>query len=142
MKRIFTLLVILSVLSITTACKKEKKDDPRTKYVGSWNFKQTSFTFSGYYDYNVPPGTSPTWVSNTSTNVMYDDNSGSIGFGKEENELIIKYCSSCYERVINLDLNVTGSWTLNENDFIDYVQPGPAGYSSYYSTVTVEGTKL
>jgi uncharacterized lipoprotein YehR (DUF1307 family) len=83
MKRICSLLVVLSVIVITSACNKAQKDDPRTKYTGDWNFKQTTFTYSGYYDYNVAPGTSPNWVSNTSTHVAFNDNSGSIRLGKE-----------------------------------------------------------
>ncbi|TNF45632.1 MAG: hypothetical protein EP305_13420 [Bacteroidetes bacterium] len=138
MNRFFQLFLISGVVIFSLSCSK----DSRGKYIGKWNFKETVFYYSGYYDYNVPPGNSPNWVSTQSTTVNYNDNSGSIRRGFKPNELIIKYCETCEERKIDLRENGKHSWNLTVSNFIDYVQPPPGGYSSSYTTVTVEGIRL
>lgn len=142
---IISVLVVLLIALGSTSCKKKKlENDPRMKYVGEWNFKQTNFSYSGYYDYNVPPGQSPNWVSNTTNTVLYNDSTGRIELGQEDNELILFYGSSASPRILVLPEsgNSSSTWTITESTFVDYVVPGPAGYTPSYSTVTVEGEKL
>ncbi len=135
------LIIITLVLLAFTSCRKDDEimDDPRLKYAGDWNFKGNSYTFSGYYDYS---GMTPVWTSNTSSSTSYNDSTGSIRFGKNQNELIIKYCSTCADVVYDLNENYQGSWHINEIDFYNNVQPAPPGYSSYYSTYNIQGWKL
>ena len=109
------------------------------KYVGDWNFKGNSYSFSGYYDYS---GMDPVWTYSETSSTSYNDSTGSIQLGVNENELIFKYCSSCPAEVYNINENGLGSWTLNETDFYNDVQPSPPGYSSAYSTYNIQGWKL
>ena len=115
------------------------KDDPRTKYVGEWNFKGHSYYFSGFYDYS---DSIPVWTYTESESTNYNDSTGSIVLGESDNELLIKYCGSCPPQVYNLDENGQGSWTLNETHFYNDVQPAPPGYTATYTTYNIEGWKL
>ena len=142
--RLLSVLLFLGLVIHLTSCKKEdnSKTDYRTQYVGEWNFKTTTFHYSGDYDYNVPPGSSPIWVSTSETTISENDSTGTVSLGSGENQLILKYCSTCEERIIDLDQNGNGSWTITSATFYDNVQPAPPGYSSYYTTIRVDGEKL
>ena len=135
------LLVAMIVLFVAFSCRKDEviPDDARLKYVGEWNFKGNSYTFSGYYDYS---GQTPVWTSNTTSSTSYNDSTGSVQIGTSANELILTYCSTCPPVVYNFNDNGTGKWSLNETDFYNNVQPEPPGYSSYYSTYNIQGWKL
>ena len=144
-------LLILMFLLVIFSCGKENKNDPRLKYVGQWNFKSNSFSYSGYYDYNVPPGQSPVWTSNTSTSTLYNDSTGSIQLGEDANELIFKYCESCEPIIYNLNdegehysenYGAFVGWTLTDSTFFNMVTPAPPGYSTSYSTLDIQGWKL
>ncbi len=126
-----------------TSCRKDGQsvnpNDPRMKYVGDWNFKGNSYSFSGYYDYS---GMDPVWTYSESSSTSYNDSTGSVQLGINENELIFNYCSTCPAVVYNLNENGIGSWTLNETDFYNDVQPSPPGYTPAYSTYNIQGWKL
>lgn len=109
------------------------------KYVGQWNFKSNSYYFSGYYDYS---GQTPVWTYTESTSTGYNDSTGTIELGMNENELLIKYCSTCQSQVFKLSDNGQDAWTLTESTFLNDVQPAPPGYAAAYSTYNVEGWKL
>tara|TARA_B110001452_G_scaffold77945_1_gene63500 strand:+ start:1438 stop:1773 length:336 start_codon:yes stop_codon:yes gene_type:complete len=94
------MLVCSTFLFLFTSCNKE--NDERLKYVGDWNFKGNGFSYSGYYDYNVPPGQSPNWVSTSSSSTDYNDSTGSILLAEIPNEIIMKYCESCDPIIYNL----------------------------------------
>lgn len=138
-KSIFPILSLLFIVLIGVSCKKDKKEDPRLKYVGQWNFKSNSYSFSGYYDYS---GQTPVWTYSESSSTGYNDSTGSISLGSSENELIIRYCNTCQSEVFNLNENGEGSWTLTESTFFNDIQPAPPGYTSAYSTYNIEGWKL
>lgn len=137
------IILALCTIFLLTNCKKDKAEDYdyRSVYVGKWNFKQTVFTYSGYYVYGEP-GTSPQWTYTTNTNVSYNDGTGSISLGSGKDELLLKYSSTGPERIINLTDNNKGSWSLTSTAFHDDVQPSPPSYSSYYQTIEVTGKKL
>lgn len=144
------ILVCTTFLFLFTYCNKE--NDGRLKYVGDWNFKGNSFSYSGYYDYNVPPGQSPNWVSSSSSTTDYNDSTGSIELGDNSNEIIIKYCESCHSVIYNLNENGEEEWsdnyggnigwTLTDTTFFKIVAPSPPSYSPSFSTYDVEGWKL
>lgn len=138
-KSIFPILSLLFIVLIGVSCKKDEKEDPRLKYVGQWNFKSNSYSFSGYYDYS---GQTPVWTYSESSSTGYNDSTGSISLGSSENELIIRYCNTCQSEVFNLNENGEGSWTLTESTFFNDIQPAPPGYTSAYSTYNIEGWKL
>jgi hypothetical protein len=142
--QVLSLILLVGLINGLTSCKKE--DDPevdsRAKYVGAWNFKTTVFHYSGYYDYNVPPGSSPIWVTDNETTVSENDSTGSVVLGPGENQLTLKYCSTCSERIIDLDQNGKGSWIITDDTFFDDVQPSPPGCPSAYTTIRVDGEKL
>ncbi len=143
------LLFLLIFLLGFVSC--EKKNDPRLKYIGQWNFKSNNFSYSGYYDYNVPPGQSPVWTSTTSTTTLYNDSTGSIQLGENPNELIFKYCESCEPIIYNLNdegeqysenYGAFIGWTLTDSTFFNIVTPAPPSYSTSYSTLDIQGWKL
>lgn len=149
-KTIFQNIIFYSTfLFLLIAC--EKKNDERLKYVGDWNFKGNGFSYSGYYDYNVPPGQLPIWTSNSSSSTNYNDSTGSIYLGERQDELIIKYCVSCNAVIFNLNnsgeqwsenLGANVGWTLTDSTFFNIITPEPPSYSPSYSTYNIEGWKL
>ena len=143
------ILVCTTFLLVLLSC--EKENDPRLKYVGDWNFKGNRFSYSGYYDYNVPPGQSPNWISTSSSTNDYNDSTGSILLADNPNELIIKYCESCDPLIYNLsdsgekwsdNLGAIVGWTLTDSTFFNIISPEPPGYTPSYSTYNIEGWKL
>lgn len=143
------ILVCTTFLLVLLSC--EKENDPRLKYVGDWNFKGNRFSYSGYYDYNVPPGQSPNWISTSSSTNDYNDSTGSILLADNPNELIIKYCESCDPVIYNLsdsgekwsdNLGAIVGWTLSDSTFFNIISPEPPGYTPSYSTYNIEGWKL
>ena len=143
------ILVCTNFLLVLLSC--EKENDPRLKYVGDWNFKGNGFSYSGYYDYNVPPGQSPNWISSSSSTTDFNDSTGSILLADNPNELIIKYCESCDPVIYNLsdsgekwsdNLGAIVGWTLNDSTFFNIISPEPPGYTPSYSTYNIEGWKL
>lgn len=137
----FTLLVL--VLSVfLSSCRKDKEvdtNDYRSVYVGKWNFKSTTYKFSGYYDYS---GFTPIWTYSSSTTIGYNDSTGSVRVGPGKDEIILKYCSSCEEKVLDLKYNGLEAWTINETSYFNDVQPAPPGYTSSYTSIYIEGWKL
>jgi hypothetical protein len=143
------ILVCSSFLFLLISCDKE--NDERLKYTGDWNFKGNSFSYSGYYDYNVPPGQPPNWISNSSSSTDYNDSTGSILLADNPNELIIKYCESCDPVIYILsdsgekwsdNLGAIVGWTLTDSTFFNIISPEPPGYTPSYSTYNIEGWKL
>ena len=143
------ILVCTNFLLVLLSC--EKENDPRLKYVGDWNFKGNGFSYSGYYDYNVPPGQSPNWISSSSSTTDFNDSTGSILLADNPNELIIKYCESCDPLIYNLsdsgekwsdNLGAIVGWTLTDSTFFNIISPEPPGYTPSYSTYNIEGWKL
>jgi hypothetical protein len=143
------ILVCTTFLLVLLSC--EKENDPRLKYVGDWNFKGNRFSYSGYYDYNVPPGQSPNWISTSSSSTDYNDSTGSILLADNPIELIIKYCESCDPLIYNLsdsgekwsdNLGAIVGWTLTDSTFFNIISPEPPGYTPSYSTYNIEGWKL
>lgn len=143
------ILVCTTFLLVLLSC--EKENDPRLKYVGDWNFKGNRFSYSGYYDYNVPPGQSPNWISTSSSSTDYNDSTGSILLADNPIELIIKYCESCDPLIYNLsdsgekwsdNLGAIVGWTLTDSTFFNIISPEPPGYTPSYSTYKIEGWKL
>ena len=143
------ILVCTTFLLVLLSC--EKENDPRLKYVGDWNFKGNGFSYSGYYDYNVPPGQSPNWISTSSSTTDYNDSTGSILLADNPNELIVKYCESCDPLIYNLsdsgekwsdNLEAIVGWILTDSTFFNIISPEPPGYTPSYSTYNIEGWKL
>ena len=143
------MLVCSTFLFLFTSCNKE--NDERLKYLGDWNFKGNGFSYSGYYDYNVPPGQSPNWVSNSSSSTDYNDSTGSILLAESPNELIIKYCKSCQPVIYNLsdsgekwseNLGAIVGWTLTDSTFFNIISAEPPGHTPIFSTYNIEGWKL
>ena len=143
------IIICSTFLLISISCNKE--NDERLKYVGDWNFKGNEFSYSGYYDYNVPPGQSPDWVSTSSSSTDYNDSTGSILLAESPNELIIKYCESCDPVIYNLsdsgekwsdNYGAFVGWTLTDSTFFNIISPEPPGYNTSYSTYNIEGWKL
>ena len=143
------ILVCTTFLLVLLSC--EKENDPRLKYVGDWNFKGNGFSYSGYYDYNVPPGQSPNWVSTSSSSTDYNDSTGSILLSEIQNELIIKYSESCDPVIYNLsdsgekwsdNYGAFVGWTLTDSTFFNIISAEPPGYSVSFSTYNIEGWKL
>ena len=143
------ILVCTTFLFLFNSCNKE--NDGRLKYVGDWNFKGNGFSYSGYYDYNVPPGQSPNWVSNSSSSTDYNDSTGSILLADTPNELIIKYCESCDPVLYNLsdsgekwsdNYGAFVGWTLTDSTFFNIISVEPPGYTPSFSTYNIEGWKL
>lgn len=143
------ILVCTTFLLVLLSC--EKENDPRLKYIGDWNFKGNRFSYSGYYDYNVPPGQSPNWISTSSSSTDYNDSTGSILLADNPIELIIKYCESCDPLIYNLsdsgekwsdNLGAIVGWTLTDSTFFNIISPEPPGYTPSYSTYNIEGWKL
>ena len=143
------ILVCTTFLLVLLSC--EKENDPRLKYVGDWNFKGNGFSYSGYYDYNVPPGQSPNWISSSSSTTDYNDSTGSILLADNPKELIIKYCESCDPLIYNLidsgekwsdNLGAIVGWTLTDSTFFNIIHPEPPGYTPSYSTYNIEGWRL
>lgn len=135
-------LLFTAIVLTVFACKKEEvelvQEDPRLKYVGDWNFKGNSFSYSGYYIYNPEP----TWTSTSSSSTSYNDSTGSIALGSNIDELIVTYCSTCQPVVYDIRENGAGKWTLSETEFFNDVQPSPPGYTSSYTTYNIQGWKL
>ena len=143
------ILVWFTSLLLLTSCNKEC--DERLKYVGDWNFKGNEFSYSGYYDYNVPPGQSPNWVSTSSSSTDYNDSTGSILLADDPNELIIKYCESCQPVIYNLsdsgekwsdNIGAIVGWTLTDSTFFNIISPEPPSYTPSFITYNIEGWKL
>ena len=143
------ILVCTNFLLVLLSC--EKENDPRLKYVGDWNFKGNGFSYSGYYDYNVPPGQSPNWISTSSSTTDFNDSTGCILLADNPNELIIKYCESCDPLIYNLsdsgekwsdNLGAIVGWTLTDSTFFNIISPEPPRYTPSYSTYNIEGWKL
>lgn len=131
-------LVFTALLFWLSSCQKNMKNDPRSKYVGDWNFKGNSYNYSGYYIYT--PDAEWTYTESTSTD--YNDSTGTVALGNNSNELILKYCSSCEPIVYDLNQNGVASWTISETEFYNDVTPNPPGYSPSYSTYNIQGWKL
>jgi hypothetical protein len=140
--RYYRFIGIFAVILLLVSCGKLNPNDPRNNYTGDWNFKGNGFSFSGYYNYNVPPGESPQYVMNTNSWTDYNDSTGRIRKGKKSNELIVNYCSTCPDVVYIMEENGMGKWTLTSTTFYDDIQPNPPGYTSYYQTYNIEGWKL
>ncbi|MBB77430.1 MAG: hypothetical protein CL844_00320 [Crocinitomicaceae bacterium] len=140
MKLFFYFLLLITLVS----CQKEDvtNTDPRLRYVGDWNFKSNSYSYSGFYDYNVPPGYSPIWTYTESSSSDYNDSTGIISIGLNPYELIIKYCNTCPSQIFMLNENGVNSWTLTDSTFFNDVVPPPPSYSPSYSTLNIEGWKL
>ena len=140
MKLFFYLLIVITLIS----CQKEDvtNNDPRLRYVGDWNFKSNSYSYSGFYDYNVPPGYSPIWTYTESFSTGYNDSTGLISIGPNPNELIIQYCNTCPSEVFMLNENGVNLWTITDSTFFNDVVPPPPSYSPSYSTLNIEGWKL
>ena len=143
------ILVCTNFLLVLLSC--EKENDPRLKYVGDWNFKGNGFSYSGYYDYNVPPGQLPNQISSSSSTTDFNDSTGSILLADNPNELIIKYCESCDPLIYNLidsgekwsdNLGAIVGWTLTDSTFFNIISPEPPGYTPSYSKYNIEGWKL
>ena len=143
------ILVCTTFLLVLLSC--EKENDPRLKYIGDWNYKGNRFSYSGYYDYNVPPGQSPNWIFTSSSSTDYNDSTGSILLADNPIELIIKYCESCDPLIYNLsdsgekwsdNLGAIVGWTLTDSTFFNIISPEPPGYTPSYSTYNIEGWKL
>jgi hypothetical protein len=120
---------------------------PNMDYVGNWNFKGNSFSYSGYYIYTPEAE----WYSTSSSTINYNDSTGSIQLGDNMDELIFKYCEACEPVIYNLNdsgevwsENLGGfvGWTLTDSTFFNMVNPGPPSYSPSYSTYNIEGWKL
>ena len=120
---------------------------PNMDYVGNWNFKGNSFSYSGYYIYTPEAE----WYSTSSYTISYNDSTGSIQLGENMNELIFKYCEACEPIIYNLNdsgevwsenLGGVVGWTLTDSTFFNMVNPGPPSYSPSYSTYNIEGWKL
>ena len=120
---------------------------PNMDYVGNWNFKRNSFSYSGYYIYTPEAE----WYSTSSSTTSYNDSTGSIQLGEDTNELIFKYCEACDPVMYNLNdsgevwsegLGGYIGWTLTDSTFFNMVNPGPPSYSPIYSTYDIEGWKL
>ena len=116
-------------------------------YVGNWNFKGNSFSYSGYYIYTPEAE----WYSTSSSTISYNDSTGSIQLGENINELIFKYCEICEPIIYNLNdsgfvysENLGGDigWILTDTSFFNIVTPPPPSYSTSYSTYSIEGWKL
>lgn len=138
----FRFFLIFTVLLIAYSCKKDKvfnDNDPRMQYVGKWNFKGNSYYFSGFYDYSTEV---PQWTYISSSSTSYNDSTGSIQLGSNNNELIIKYCSTCEPVVYKMGENGKSSWTLSVTDFFNDITPEPPGYVSTYSTYNIQGWRL
>jgi hypothetical protein len=136
----FVAFIGLFVLTLLGCAKdKAKENDPRLKYVGQWNFKSTSYYFSGFYDYS---GQTPVWTYNESTTIGYNDSTGFVQIGDNENELKVQFCNTCQTRVYNLTQNNSGDWTLSDSTFYHQIQAPPPGYSPTYTTYKVDGWKL
>lgn len=137
----FSLFSVLLVMLVIAGCTKEKahENDPRLKYVGQWNFKSTSYYFSGYYDYS---GQTPVWTYTESTTIGYNDSTGFVKIGENENELLVQFCNTCETRVYNLTQNNSNDWTVTDSTFYHNIQPAPPGYTSAYSTYKVDGWKI
>lgn len=134
-------ILFVGVVSALVSCRKDEVeifDDPRTAYIGDWNFKGNYYYFSGFYVYN--PDAQWTYITETRTD--YNDSTGTIKMGDNLNEIIIKYCASCPEQIYDLDENGMGAWHINENDFYNDVQPAPPGYNPTYTTYNIQGWKL
>ena len=143
------ILVCTTFLLVLLSC--EKENDPRLKYVGDWNFKGNGFSYSGYYDYNVPPGQSPNWVSTSLSSTDYNDSTGSVLLADDLNKLFIKYCESCQPVIYNLsdsgekwsdNLAAIVGWTLTDSTFFNIISPEPPSYTPSFTTYNIEGWKL
>ena len=155
------LLLIIIPLVFFFSCEKENEvsyaneeeehnypdNHPNMDYVGNWNFKGNSFSYSGYYIYTPEAE----WYSTSSSTINYNDSTGSIQLGENMNELIFKYCEACEPVIYNLNdsgevwsENLGGfvGWTLTDSTFFNMVNPGPPSYSPSYSTYNIEGWKL
>tara|TARA_Y100000287_G_C14163429_1_gene325945 strand:+ start:149 stop:628 length:480 start_codon:yes stop_codon:yes gene_type:complete len=158
MKKLLLLFIPLFVLfgcekesDISSAIEEQENTDlnnnPNMDYVGNWNFKGTSFSYSGYYIYTPEAE----WYSTSSSTISYNDSTGSIQLGDNINELIFKYCEACDPVIYNLNdsgevwsenLGGVVGWTLTDSTFFNIVIPGPPSYSPSYSTYDIEGWKL
>ena len=143
------IIICFTFFLISISCNKE--NDERLKYVGDWNFKGNEFSYSGYYDYNVPPGQSPDWVSTSSSSTDYNDSTGSILLAESPNELIMKYCESCDPVIYNLsdsgekwsdNYGALVGWTLTDSTFFNIISPEPPSYTPSFTTYNIEGWKL
>ena len=151
MRILFVFVLLLGLFS----CRKENEyqdqnqNDPRLKYEGQWNFIGNGVTYTGYYVYDSLMNSQ--WVSNVTVTTNYNDSTGSIQLGQNENELVFKYCESCNPVIYNLDdmglvlspnYGANIGWTLTDTTFINIVTPQPPGYTTSYSTYNLEGRKL
>ena len=136
---------------ISHANEEQENNDPNNNlnmgYVGNWNFKGNSFSYSGYYIYTPEAE----WYSTSSSTISYNDSTGSIQLGENINELIFKYCEICEPIIYNLNdsgfvysENLGGDigWILTDTSFLNIVTPPPPSYSTSYSTYSIEGWKL
>ena len=152
MKKGQILLIIVFVFLLgLVSCKKENENqnDLRLKYIGQWNFKGNGYTYSGYYVYDSLMNSQ--WVENVTITTNYNDSTGIVQLGQNENELVFKYCESCDPVIYNLDeiglvysssLGGNVGWTLTDTTFFNIITPQPPGYSTSYSTYNIEGRKL
>jgi hypothetical protein len=139
------------------ACEKEEEkqenqdntNHPNMVYVGDWNFKGNEYSYSGYYTYDSLMNSE--WVIDDEMITNYNDSTGSIQLGVNDNELIFKYCESCNPVIYNLNdsgfvyspnLGGETGWVLTDTTFFHIVIPSPPGYSTSYTTVDIEGWKL
>ena len=149
-------LVIVTVIFFFACDKAIEKDEshdnsnhPNMVYVGDWNFKGSGVSYSGYYTYDSLLNSE--WVSEVTYTINYNDSTGSIEQGENENELVFKYCNDCTPVIYNLNdsglvysENYGGyiGWELTDSTFINIITPPPPGYSPSYSTYDIEGWKL
>ena len=131
-----------SLLLLAISCRPDNglapDNDPRNKYVGDWNFKGNGYSYSGWYIY-TGEDMEAEWTYTASFTTSHNDSTGSVAIGTGENDLLISYCGTCEPVVYNLDENGAGAWWINETEFYNDVNPGPPGYSSYYTTYNIEG---
>ena len=109
------IIICSTFLLISISCNKE--NDKRLKYIGDWNFKGNGFSYSSYYDYNIPPGQYPDWVSTSSSSTDYNDSTRSILLAESPNKLIIKYFESCQPVIYNLS-DSGEKWSDNYGAFV------------------------
>ena len=155
MKKLFLAFIILFFFG----CEGEEESNdgnndfdnhPNMIYVGNWNFKVNNFSYSGYYIYDSLMNSE--WISNTNFTTDYNDSTGSIQLGGNDNELIFKYCDSCPPVLYNLNNNsvmdynpsygANSGWVLTDSTFFNIVIPPPPSYSTSYTTLDIEGWKL
>ena len=146
-KKILLFISIILLISCEKTSNNDLDNNPNIGFVGNWNFKGNSFSYSGYYIYTPEAE----WYSTSSSSTLYNDSTGSIQLGENANELIFKYCESCEEVVYDVsdngfywseNLGSNTGWELTDTSFLHIITPPPPSYSTSYSTYNIEGWKL